>query len=224
MRNSNKSTLRFNSSLPITIEVLEALEFDRYNLLLGSREFTTKSQKKLELGAKYWGSFGEGKAGIITISNLIKKPDSLQSSGKFLDIELKEFLTQLSKVPSPISTIKDWILENLAKDETTKDSFMLFSDILLALKESIVHLPLKHNNRCTVLQIKLEEGYIEFYCAHENLGAIRGFMQGNSIDICVLFNQTLHFLKESEITTNISISKSIEPIYSFDKPILNLKG
>ncbi len=217
-----KASLRFNSSLPITIEVLEALEFDRYNLLLGSREFTTKSQKKLEQGAKYWGSFGEGKAGIITISNLVKKPNFLQNSEGFLDIELGEFLTQLSKVISPISTLKEWILENLAEEKTTKDNFMLFSDMLLALKEGIVHLPLKHNGRTTLLQIRLDD--MEFYCAFESLGAIRGFSDGGFFNLHVLFSQTLYFLKNSEIEADIVLTSPIEPIYSSDGLLLDLKG
>jgi len=56
--------LRFNSSLPISIEVLKSLPMNRYKLLLGNKEFTTKSQKKLKEKAKYWGNFGKSKDGI----------------------------------------------------------------------------------------------------------------------------------------------------------------
>ncbi len=221
---NSKNPLRFNGSLPITIEVLKSLDFNRYKLLLGTREFTTKSQKKLERGAKYWGNFGEGKNSIITISNLVKKPSFLQSEDGFLDIELSEFLNQIAQVPSPISTFKEWIIENLAKDETKKSTFGLFSEMLLALKNDIIHLPLKNNGKTTLLQVKLGPGYMEFYCAYENLGPMRGYVNNGVFDLDVFFNQTLYFLKKSNIATNISINKQLEPLYNSDKLILDLKG
>jgi hypothetical protein len=221
---NSKSSMRFNGSLPITIEVIKTLSMDRYKLLLGTKEFTTKSQKKLERGAKYWGSFGEGKAGIITISNLIKKPNFLQNNSGFLDIELSEFLAQISQVESPISTFKEWLIENLENDDTKKDKFIIFSDILLALKEDIIHLPLKHNGKTTLLQIKLGPSYMEFYCAFENLGPMNGYISKGVFNLNVLFDKTFYFLKKSNIASNISILKPIEPIYSSDKLILDLKG
>jgi hypothetical protein len=221
---NSKSSMRFNGSLPITIEVLKNLGMDRYKLLLGTKEFTTKSQKKLERGAKYWGSFGEGKAGIITISNLIKKPNFLQSNSGFLDIELSEFLAQIAQVESPISTLKEWIIENLEKDDTKKDKFLIFSDMLLSLKDDIIHLPLKHNGKTTLLQVKLGPKYMEFYCAFENLGPMHGYISSGVFNLEVLFDKTYYFLKKSNIATNISISKPIEPLYSSDKLILDLKG
>ncbi len=219
-----KNPMRFNGSLPISIEVLKSLGLDRYKLLLGTKEFTTKSQKKLEEGTRYWGSFGEGKAGIITISNLIEKPNFLQNDEGFLDIELSEFLAQIAEVPSPISTFKEWIIENLANNEIKKNSFRLFSEMLLALKEDIIHLPLKHNNKTTLLQVKLGSGYMEFYCAYENLGPMRGYIHEGVFNLEVLFNKTQYFLKKSNIATNISINKLIEPLYNSDKLILDLKG
>lgn len=221
---NSKSSMRFNGSLPITIEVIKTLSMDRYKLLLGTKEFTTKSQKKLERGAKYWGSFGEGKAGIITISNLVKKPKFLQNDESFLDIELSEFLTQISQVDSPISTFKEWLIENLANDDTKKDKFVLFSDMLLALKEDIIHLPLKHEGKTTLLQVKLGPKYMEFYCAFENLGPMVGYISQGIFNLDVLYDKTYYFLKKSNIATNISVVKTIEPLYNLDKSILDVKG
>ncbi len=221
---SSKGAHRFNGSLPITIKVLKVLSLDRYKLLLGTKEFTTKSKKELEHGASYWGSFGEGKNGIITISNLVKKPDFLQNKKNFLDIEVTEFLKQISQVPSPISTFKEWIIENLEKDSTKKDDFMLFSDMLLALKENIIHLPLKHNSIPNLLQIKLGNEYMEFYSAFENLGPLRGIVEGETFRLDVLFDKTYYFLQRSGITSYIQIVKPIEPLFSSDRLILDLKG
>ena len=225
---SSNNPLRFNGSLPINITVLKYLGRDRYKLLLGTKHFTTKSQRELEAGAKYWGSFGAGKNGIITISNLVKKPSFLQQDMTFLDIECTEFLTQLMQVQSPISTFKEWVLENLEKKETPKTSFKLFAQMLLALKEEIIHLPFKHHNQLNILQIKPSNYGYEFYCVFENLGPIRGFFTQKKLTLEVLFGKTHYFLtkqmKKSGIVTNINLNKQIEPFYSFDKLMLDLKG
>jgi hypothetical protein len=218
-----KGSMQFNGSLPITIEVLKNLGLDRYKLLLGKKEFTTKSQKKLELGSKYWGSFGENKNGIITISNLIKKPTFLQKDDEFLDIELSDFLTQISEVPSPISTFKEWIIENLENDKTKKNHFILFSDMLLALKNDIIHLPLQHNGKTNLLQIKLGPNYMEFYCAFNSLGPLKGHINGGVFNLEVLFDKTYYYLKKSNVATFIKTTKPIEPLYNSDKLILDLK-
>jgi len=220
--------LKFNGSLPINITVIKSLGLDRYKLLLGSKDFTTKSQRKLKEGEKYWGIFGEGKNGIVTISNLIKKPPFLQDEEYFLDIECTEFLNQIMQVTSPISTFKEWILENLEKKETQKTTFHMFSQMLLALKEGTIHLPLKQKNNLNILQIKPAPNYTEFYCAFENLGPMIGTFSKNILNLEVYFNKTQYFLikqlKKSGIVSNISINKQIEPLFSFDKLMLDLKG
>lgn len=225
---SENSHLRFNGSLPISITVLKSLGLDRYKLLLGTKNFTTKSQRKLENGAKYWGSFGEGKNGIVTISNLTKKPSFLQNDEEFLDIESTEFLNQLTQVESPISTFKEWILENLSNEKTKETEFNVFTQMLLALKEEIIHLPLKQNKTLNILQIKASHNHTEFYCAFENLGPMLGMFKNGILNLEVYFNKTQYFLakelKTSDIVTNISINKQIEPFFSFDKLILDLKG
>lgn len=226
--NQSNKNIRFNGSLPISITVLKSLGLDRYKLLLGTKNFTTKSQRKLKDGAKYWGNFGEGKNGIVTISNLIKKPSFLQNEEYFLDIECAEFLSQVIQVESPISTLKEWILENLEKDETKKIKFSIFSQMLLALKEGIIHLPLKQNKNLNILQIKTSYDYLEFYCAFENLGPMVGSFKNGILNLEVYFNKTQYFLtkqlNKSDIVSNININKQIEPFFSFDKLILDLKG
>ncbi len=221
---NNKNPMRFNGSLPITIEVLKSLGLNRYKLLLGTKEFTTKSQRYLEKGVKYWGSFVEGKAGIITISNLVKKPALLQDDKNFLDIELSEFLTQIEQVSSPISTFKSWIIESLASDDTKKEKFILFSDMLMALKDGVIHLPLKHKGKATLLQIKIRFDYIEFYSALDSLGPIHGYIKRGVLSLEVQFYKTYYFLKKTNITKRVTNIGSIEPFYSCEKLILDLKG
>jgi len=222
------NNLKFNGSLPISITVLKSLGLDRYKLLLGTKKFTTKSQKNLDNGAKYWGSFGEGKNGIITISNLIKKPSFFQNENEFLDIQCTEFLNQIIKVNSPISTFKEWILEHLEKEETKKLEFRIFSQMLLALKDGIIHLPLKQNNQANILQIKMSNGYSEFYCAFDNLGPMKGLFYKGTLNLEVSFKKTHYFLtkqmKKNNISAQINANSKIEPFYSFDKLLLDLKG
>lgn len=224
IQNASANSLRFNGTLPINIKVLEKQGFGRYKLKLGNRDFTTKSQKDLEVGSMYWGNFGEGKDGIITISNLYKKPDFLQNDSDFLDIEMSDFLTQLKDVNSPISTIKEWLLENLGKKETSKNEFKIYAKMLFALKKGVIFLPLKHNGIGNIIQIKPQYGFSEFYCCFDNLGVMRGFFKEEIERIDVLFNKTLYFLKKANIANSIHINKNIEPLFEDDNLMLNLKG
>lgn len=229
---SKANPLRFNGSLPITIEVLQVFSMDRYKLLLGTREFTTKSHKKLEQGKKYWGSFGENKDGIITISNLLEKPSFLQNNASFLELESFNILKELENTTSLLNDFHESILENLAKDETQKDTFKTLSRMLLALKDGVVHLPVKHNGKPHLLQFKYEQDSLLFYIGFENLGPIKGRIlkdNGNiSLNIEVLFEKSIYFLKKElkklEIDTYISLNKNINPLYIEDKLILNLQG
>jgi len=231
-KQSNTNPLRFNGSLPINIEVLEILNMNRYKLLLGTREFTTRSQKNLEKGKKYWGSFGENKDGIITISNLTQKPKFLQNNESFLDIECSAFLEELKKGNSVTYALKEWVLNNLAKDDIKKETFKLLSQMLLALKDNVIHLPLKHNEKPHILQFKAIDNYLEFYLGFENIGPIKGNIfeyDGNiRLDLEVYFEKSLFFLQkeleEMELVSQISINKNIQPIYKADKMMLNLQG
>jgi hypothetical protein len=212
--------------------VLDTLYANRYKLLLGTREFTTKSHKKLEKGKKYWGSFGENKDGIITISNLIKKPNFLQNNESFLDIEIIDFLKELQKGNSVLNSLKEWILNNLEKDEITKNTFTLLSKMLLALKDGVVHLPLKHNEKPHIIQFKTLEKHLGFYLGFENIGPVKGDIFENNGNITVVlevyFDKSLFFLQKElekmEIFSQISINKNIQPIYHTDKMMLNLQG
>lgn len=212
--------LRFNSSLPISIEVLKSLPMNRYKLLLGNKEFTTKSQKKLKEKAKYWGNFGKSKDGIITISNLVQMPSFLQSEDGCLNIELEEFLQELKEIDS--KKFKEWILNNLENSDKLK--FKIFATMLLALKEGVVHIPLLFDGKNTLLQIKNREFYISF----ENLGPMRGIFENQKLKIDILFPKSLYFLSkkadELRLEIDFSIKEDILPLFEKDKLILDLKG
>lgn len=234
LSNANQQqNIRFNGSLPITITVLEVMSLERYKLLLGSREFTTKSQKKLEKGAKYWGNFGENKDGIITISGLLKKPSFFQNSSLFLDMQIDTLLQEFAIVPSPIRSFKNWILENLALKETDKETFKALSIILLALNEKVIHLPFKSAGKPILVQFhSLFDNSLEFYLAYENLGPMRGTLvvdKGEkSLYLNVLFEKSFLYLRKEleklDIISHMNIDKNIVPLYDMDKLMLDVKG
>lgn len=229
----SSQNIRFNSSLPITISVLKSLPMDRYKLLLGNREFTTKSHKKLEEKAQYWGNFGESKDGIITISGLVKKPSFLQGDDSFFDIDVSAFLSEYKETQYPNRNFKNWILANLALKDIEKYDFKSLTNMLLALNDSVIHLPFKSYNKPILVQFQSSfTDELEFYLAYENLGPIRGKLlksQNSSIlYLDILFEKTFLFLKKELKSKGgefyMNINKDIQPLYSSDKMILDIKG
>ena len=225
--------LRFNSSLPISITVLEVMSRDRYKLLLGNREFTTRSLKKLDKNAKYWGNFGESKDGIITISGLLKKPSCLQGNEEFFDIDVKEFLKEYKEFDYPSRNYKNWILSNLAMRDIDKTLFQTFTYMLLAQNESVIHLPFKSYKKPILVQFQASfDKTIEFYLAYENLGPIKGVLKKEndtiSMEIKILFEKSFYFLKRElnqlKIDINMKIDKNIQPLFDIDMLMLDIKG
>ena len=94
---ANLKTTRFNSVLPVTIDVLKQSSKNEYQLLVGTKEITTKSQKELDVGSKYWGVLKEDRdVGTLNLSQLLKKPKLLQMQRKnFLPSFTQEKLTEL---------------------------------------------------------------------------------------------------------------------------------
>lgn len=225
----NDMPARFNSSLPITIEVLKKRPFGRYSLKLGNKHMDTKSHKELDEGALYWGDFGENKDGIITISNLIKKPTFFQFEPLFLNIEIDEFLSQFNDLDYKISTYKNWLIGNMSKESISKEEFMLFSSMLLALKQRIFHLPLQINSRGMLLQFDFAQDGIRFYAAYENLGPVGGFIdESNHLQISVCYSKSAHFftqqLSDKELDFALRLDESPKPLYENDALVLDLKG
>lgn len=227
------SYIRFNSSLPITITVLEELPLNRYNLLLGNREFTTKSHKPLKKGMKYWGNFGEGKDGVITISGLLQKPSFLQDEDEFLDVDIKDFFTKFQTLEFPTRYFKNWLLENMAVSEIPKSIFKSLSNMLLALNDGIIHLPFKSYDKPILVQFQASfENELRFYLAYDNLGPIKGFLskKNNQFELLidVLFEKSFFFLKREletlQIPCFIKLNKEIAPLYEIDKMMLDIRG
>lgn len=222
------SSINFNANLPITIEVLKKLSSDRFQLKIGRKELTTKSQKNLKEGKKYWGNFFEGKGGILTISHLFSQPSIFQSDANFLDIPFHNIVSTNFSLASH----KALLIHYLSDDEMTKELFPILSYMLLALSKSIVHLPLLSEGKKSLLQFSPEGKNIKFYIALENLGPIEGFITDEKgvlkAQIDVMYEKSLYFLEKEfnklGIITHLSHKKEIHPLYDFNDILLDLKG
>jgi len=222
------SAINFNANLPITIEVLKQLGHDRFKLKLGRKELTTKSQKNLKEGKKYWGNFFQGKGGILTISNLYPQPSLFQSDDNFLPLSLDTLLT-------PHFSMENWkafLIHHLSDENTHKELFSALSIMLLALSKGIVHLPLFIKEKKMLLQFAGAEKNITFYVAFENLGPIQGRLSLSNHDVKayleVAYEKTLYFLQKEMhklgIITELSLCNEIQPLFDSNDLLLDLKG
>jgi len=222
----------YNASLPISIEVLEPAGYRRYRLKVGHKELTTRSMKPLSKGERYWGNFSEAKDGILTISGLQKKPNLMQRDSAFIPMDSFDFLAPFLDSTEPTLVLKNWLLEALALCDD-KLSFHTFSSMLLALHEGIVHLPLNIDSRLLLLQWRenqnLNQGFVEFYLAFDNLGAIKGrILNDSSIEFECLFERTAIFLAHQFPTApfeyKIKTNDTLAPIWEGEHGLLDVKG
>lgn len=230
---SKSQTTQFNSSLPVSIEVKEEIDPLRYLLLIGNKELSTKSRKKLDVGAKYWGNFKGGKEGVLNLSNLKKKPSFFNKSENFtLKFNTDIIISSLQK-KDPKKNFKSQLLQKLALSSSA-DEFFAIGNIILALNQNIFVFPMKQGNKKELFQLKndLNEKAVEFYGAFENIGPVKGKIKneqdGISAKIYVSYKKTYAFLKQelSELgfEAEIFLKDNISPLYENPKILLDMKG
>jgi hypothetical protein len=231
-------TTRFNSTLPISIKVLQKLESKLYQLQLGNKEFTTRSLKELEVGAKYWGDFNKSKEGIINISNLLKKPLLLQKDEMGVKFHEKALL-ELVQTKEPKGVMKAFLLEQLST-ANSKQEFLQLSNMLVALEEGVITIPYKDGSLDALLQYKRskkqdkngERESVEFYAAFDNLGPIEGNLY--------LYDDTLRGVigcqyaksagllesikEELSFVVQINTTQNIQMLHALDSSLLDVKG
>lgn len=227
---NSQSSINFNGNLPISIEVLKQLELGRFKLKLGRKELTTKSNKNLKEGKKYWGNFFQGQGGILTISNLCIQPEMFQSYDSFLqekDADFFESMVQESE------KLKDFLLYQLSESPLNKEQFTIFSSMLLALKKGVVHLPFLKEGKKTLLQFRYNnENTIEFYAAFENIGPLEGLLERRNatfeLTLHAAYDKSLLYLEKEldklDIITKLSLQQEIVPLYDTNDLTLDLKG
>ena len=214
-----RDPLRYNTNLPLSIKVLGKLSYNRYKLILGKREFTAKSLKELKKGESYWGDLNHTKEGIISLSNLVKKPDILDIEEFFLSDEL--FCDNLRD--GDTEKFKKTVINLISKE---KDRYKLLSlgYMLQALLEGVIHLPLLIENRRVLFQMKRVEEETLFYMGFENLGPIRGFFGKNRRGVEVLFRKSFSYIYPLFEEWDLKIKDMVNPLFNPSSLLLDTRG
>jgi len=217
----------FNATLPITIIVKKQLNPIRYILQLGKKEVETKSYTPLEVGAKYKAQINQTDS-KIEIKNLTKIPNIFNKFPNNINSTIDDLLKD-----NPLENntkYKNFLLNHLA-NASTKEEFIFFSQMFLALNQEIKHLFIKENNKKALIQLKHKKRKIDFYAYFENLGAIGGEIYLSDeiyLNLMVEFQNSFELLKQYQndlkgIVINLSNQK-IKPLFEVNENnLVNLK-
>ncbi len=239
---ANLKTKRFNSVLPITIDVLEKGDKSQYTLKIGNKELQTKSAMTLDVGSKYWGVMKEDPNNAPTLSQLLKKPKLLQMQRKNFLPELNSAkLQELITKENPKAEMKAVLLERLST-AMNKNEFMTLTNMIAALNENVFTMVLKEGNQSTMFQFKKrkksspdskEDAKIDFYAAFENLGPVEGIVSvingERKVSLSLFYEESLEFLKNELEYLDLEgflykKDKNIEPIYELSASLLDTRG
>ena len=240
--NSTKVT-RFNSLLPIKIDVLDELYGGKYKLLIGNKAMETKSNLKLDVGESYWGVMKEDiKRGSISLSKLLKFPHLLKNIKdipKFDIIQMREIFSN----ENPKSEMKMILLQHLS-NSSSRTEFLTITNMLHALEANAFTFVMTTNNKDAIFQFKkrkkkksvtnhTDSDKIDFYAGFENLGPVEGVIEVvkdiKTLSLYLYYESSMEFLKKELKNLDIDAklykkSKNIEPIYSVAPAILDIKG
>ncbi len=240
---SNLKTARFNSLLPMTIDVLDKSKENLYMLKIGTKELSTKSTIDLEVGSKYWGLMKEDVSlNSLSLSQLLKKPKLLQAQrDNFLPQFTQTKLEELFSKENPKTELKMVLLDKLSQ-ASTKNEFMTLTNMIAALNENVFTMVLKEGNQNTMFQFKKrkkatpdakEDAQVDFYAAFENLGPVEGLISvvkdERRVSLSLFYENSLEFLKnELEFLDLEGLlyhkDKKIEPIYELTPSLLDVRG
>jgi hypothetical protein len=242
--------IKFNTTLPINIEVKEKLDPKKYLLDVGKRELSVESRVKLEVGKSYWGQMSkmqdDGFNKRVTISNLLIKPHLLQKGKKepILSFDFKE-LERVFQEKSPKEAMKIAILDRLSI-ATSKAEFLNLTNILNALNNDVFTMILTQNDKETLFQFKKRKREkkdksdeadvdmkIDFYAAFEHLGPIEGVVEliegEKRVLLFVYYENSLEFLKKELNSLDFEgflykKEGKITPLYEYGSSLLDVKG
>lgn len=240
---ANLKTTRFNSVLPVSIDVLEKSNQNQYMLKIGTKEISTKSVMDLDVGAKYWGVMKEDpQLNTLSLSQLLKKPKLLQMQRtnflpEFNETRLQELITK----ENPKAELKAVLLERLSQ-AVSKNEFMTLTNMIAALNENVFTMVLKEGNQSTMFQFKKrkkstsdpsEDAKVDFYAAFEHLGPVEGVVSvvgdERKLSLSLFYEESLEFLKNELDSLNLEgflykKDKNIEPLYELTASLLDLRG
>ncbi|CAD7286769.1 hypothetical protein [Campylobacter suis] len=213
----NTPAILLNTSLPVSIKVTEKTGFNRYNLKFHNRNLSTKSQKQLKVGANYWGEI-ESANDMIVIKNLYEKPEFNES--EFLEDGLS-FIENLVT-----NNTLEWLYERVYKElisANSKESFEIYTNILLALQNNTVHIPFIYSGIFGIFQLKKEASLTRIYLLFSNFAPlIFEIKNGNIIKIQTPFSKVARALKQAFIAE--ILVGDVKPFWQKQTNIIDLKG
>lgn len=227
---------RFNATLPLFLEVLEKKGADKYLLQLGSQIIETKSQKPLMIGQKYWALMQKSSVGAIMLSNLIPQPKILeQLKNAPLKFELQQ-LSQLFK-QEDFKGYQEQLIQHFAHAQSSQDFWML-GNLLLSLHHQVATFVIKDKHQEALVQFKAKKSkkrQLEFYALYPHLGPLQGhvyWQESNlSLHISVLYENIARLLERHKNTLKgfdevviLASPSSIEPLFDFEKSLLDTRG
>ncbi|AQW81426.1 hypothetical protein [Campylobacter pinnipediorum] len=214
--NDKISTISLNTSLPVSLFVSEKISFNRYILKFRNKELVTKSAKRLKVGAKYWGEIKSASDNIV-INNLYEKPD-------FLDCGLENGIFLIERLVSEedIKWLYEEIIKNLSSN-INKDEFEIYTNILLALNQNIIHIPFIYNDNFNLFQFKKDKNKAYMYLVFLNFAPLLfEFVDGNLDTIKTPFQKVSSVLKE-HFSCKIE-NCDIDAIWKKNKNLIDFKG
>ncbi len=239
----NAKLTRFNSILPMKINVLDELAGGKYKLLIGSKLLETKSDLKLDVGESYWGQMKEDvKTKNISLSNLLKQPKLLKHL-KYIPKFTSEKLAQILTKENPKLELKTTFLEHLSKS-TSKNEFMTTTSMINALEQNVFTFVMTQNGKEAIFQFKKRrakkknsykevDAKIDFYAAFENLGPIEGVVEVKedikNLSLYLYYENSVKFLQTelNNLDLNAKIykkDKTIEPLFYVSPNLLDVRG
>jgi hypothetical protein len=238
------TTIKFNTTLPVSVDVKEQLAPQKFLLQIGNKALTTQSMQTLEVGKAYWGVMKEDVTlKSHTLSQLLQKPHLLQDKKGLFPTFNPQQLERLLQSEKPKEMMKFTLLEKMAQ-ATTKQEFMSLSNMLQALHENVFTFVMSHQQKETLFQFRKrqnkkshqeesEEVKIDFYAAFEHLGPVEGvveIIEGiRKLSLYLYYENSLKFLQKELKSLDIEgflykKEGKITPLYEYGQSLLDVKG
>lgn len=195
------------------MKILEKRSFNRYVMLLNTKEIETKSTIELEVGEEYLAEVYEN-AGVISFKNLLKKPKIRYfEEGNFL-------IEKLLEEGDEEFWFKKYIINGLISSKKAYE-YELFKQMLFAYFEGIYHIPFIYEEKRALFEAKKNGDNLELYLYIEIFGALKiNISQKQGIRIKTPFSKVANFLNEY---FKLEISENITPMFVF-KRLMDIKG
>ncbi|MBR8464019.1 hypothetical protein KDD93_05465 [Campylobacter sp. faydin G-24] len=208
--------IALNTSLPTSIKVAAKIGYNRYLLKFGNQSINTKSTKSLNVGGEYWGEIENGDGNIL-IKNMQPKPNFTQFNVLENGINLIE---KIISEPS-LDWFYEYIFSSLGNTES-KDEFVIFTDMLMALQESIVHIPFVYDGHLGLFQLKKELKSSSVYLVFLNFAPIIFKFAPDFMQILTPFSNVATLLSAN---FNCEVTQSnVVPFWSKNEKLIDFKG